>query len=149
MRIRTASAEDREDLSVLGSPEADAAHGVVFVASRGLRSWQEAEDELSDAFTLAQQASMNDADIVFVVDSDAMLGRASALDSMVATGLVSGARCLAFEGLRRGRYVGIIATDRTDSAGDLASAVQFAVETRAGLGQVIALGTGHAGGMFP
>jgi hypothetical protein len=78
-----------------------------------------------------------------------MVGRGSVLDSMVATGLVSGARCLAFEGLRKERYVGLIATDRTEKAGTLKSAVQFALASRASLGQPLVLGTGHAGAMFP
>lgn len=149
MRVRATRPDDREVLRALGDDRCDAADGVVFVASRGMADWQSVEDELTDAFLLAQQASAADAPIVFVVDSDAMLGRAGALDSMVATGLVSGARTLAFEGVRKDRYVGIIATDRSEKSGDLARAVRFAVASRAGHGQVVALGTGHVGAMLP
>lgn len=149
MKVRATRTQDAEALGALGALDGQASDGVVFVAERGFADWTAAEEELAWAFQLAQQASIAEAPIVFVVDSEAMLGRAAPLDSMVATGLVSGARTLAFEGLRKGRYVGILATDRSEMAGHLGDAVRFAVETRAGHGQVITLGTGHAGAMLP
>ncbi|MFT4085414.1 MAG: hypothetical protein QM638_22765 [Nocardioides sp.] len=149
MRVRATSAADRADLAMLGDAEGSLRDGLVFVASRGFTDWQAVEDELSEAFGLVQEASGHDAPVVFVVETEAMLGRGEVLDAMVATGLVSGARVLAFEGLRRDRYVGIIASDRSERAGSLADAVGFATSTRAALGQVLVLGTGHAGGMFP
>lgn len=149
MRVRATRPEDQAGLRALGDDAGATDEGVVFVAARDLADWPAVEDELTDAFRLAQEASVAGAPVVFVVDSDAMLGRAAPLDSMVATGLVSGARTLAFEGLRKERYVGIIATDRSDAAGDLGEAIRFAISQRAGHGQVITLGTGHAGAMFP
>lgn len=149
MRVRATRSEDRAELRLVGDASGAADKGVVFVASRGLEDWAAVEDELAEAFRLAQEASLAEAPVVFVVDSEAMLGRAAPLDSMVATGLVSGARTLAFEGLRKGRYVGIVATDRTDAASALGETVHFAVANRVGHGQVITLGTGHAGAMLP
>ena len=149
MRVRASRHEDREVLRALGDETGELGDGVVFVADRGMADWSAVEDELTEAFHLAQGASAADAPVVFVVDSAAMLGRGGPLDSMVATGLVSGARTLAFEGLRKERYVGIIATDRSERAGDLGDAVRFALSSRAGHGQVLTLGTGHAGAMFP
>jgi hypothetical protein len=143
--VRATRPEDRIALGELGNEAAATDDGVVFVAGKDFADWQAVEDELSEAFVLAQEASAVGAPVVFVVDSDTMLGRGAPLDSMVATGLVSGARSLAFEGLRKERYVGILATDRSDSAGNLAAAVHFAIASRAGHGQVITLGTGHAG----
>jgi hypothetical protein len=149
VRVRATRPEDREGLRALGDVDGDVEEGVVFVARRDLTDWPEVERELTEAFRLAQQASEADAPLVFVVESDALLGRGGPFDSMVATGLVSGARTLAFEGVRKGRYVGIIATDRSDEAGDLGEAIQYAVASRAGHGQVVTLGTGHVGAMFP
>jgi hypothetical protein len=149
VRVRATRSEDRAALGALGDERSPAAEGVVFVAGTGMPDWPAAEDELAEAFRLAQDASVAGAPVVFVVETDAMLGRAAPLDAMVATGLVSGARTLAFEGLRKDRYVGIVATDRRESAGELGEAVRFAIASRAGHGQVITLGTGHAGAMFP
>lgn len=149
MRVRATRPEDRAVLGPLGDQSGSVDEGVVFVAARDLADWTSVEEELTEAFRLAQEASVAGAPVVFVIDSDAMLGRATPLDSMVATGLVSGARTLAFEGLRKERYVGIVATDRSESAGSLGEAVHFAIASRAGHGQVITLGTGHAGAMFP
>jgi hypothetical protein len=149
VKIRTKRAEDTESLRELGDENGDISSGAVFVAARAFADWQSAENELTDAFHLAQEASEAGAPMVFIVDSDAMLGRGKPLDSMVATGLISGARTLAFEGIRKNRYVGIIATDRSPQADHLAEAVRFSVANRAGHGQVLVLGTGHVGAMFP
>lgn len=149
MRIRALEIADATDLGVIGTSDEAPSAGLVFVARRGLQSWNDAEDELAEAFDLVKAASSEAAPVVFVVDSDAMLGRAEPLDSMVATGLVAGARALALEGLRTGRYVGIISTDRSEAAGSLSDAVEFAVTHRLGLGQILTLGSAHTGGMFP
>lgn len=148
MRVRVPDPNLAGALEALGSSDADPAEGVLFAPAR-VQTWQEAEDELTVAFHLAQQATLANAPVVFLVDSASALGRATPLDSAVATGLVSGGRCLAFEGQRHDQYAAVFAYEPGVAPEAIAEAVASGVSSGAGLGQMTMLGSSHLGAMLP
>jgi hypothetical protein len=123
--------------------------GLVFAPARGLEDWDTAEDELAEAFRLARETTLADEPVVFLLDTDAVLGRAAPLDAAVATGLVGAARSLAFEGKRYARYATVVAADADVAPDTIADAVGFAVHSRGALGQVLTLGSAHVGALLP
>ncbi|MFT4233166.1 MAG: hypothetical protein QM606_10385 [Leucobacter sp.] len=152
MRVRTPSAALAEALARLGSADGEIAGGLVFAPRSGIASWEEAEEELADAFGLSRQAMIAEAPVVYVLHADAVLGRAPVLDSAVADALVGGARALAFEGRRRGRYATVIGVDAAEdeaALAQLARSVEFTMSTRSAAGQILMLADQHLGAMLP
>ena len=78
----------------------DIEHGVVFQATEVDDEWAHVAAELRSAFDATKPAAIDGQPVVYVVSSDALLGRTGAGNAMVATGLLSAARTLAAE-LRR------------------------------------------------
>lgn len=152
MRIRATSEAVAAALAGLGAGDGEIADGLVFAPRSDLDAWEDAEAELLEAFRLSQEAMIADAPVVYVLHADAVLGRASVLDSAVADGLVGGARSLAFEGKRRARYaavVGIESGETPESLRELRRTVEFLTGARAAAGQVIMLTDEHLGAMLP
>jgi hypothetical protein len=141
--VRVADHPAREALEWVGS------EGLVFAPARDLPDWEAVEDELTEAFNLTRAATLADEPIVYLVRTEAVLGRAATLDSVVAAGLVAGARALAFEGQRNGRYATVIAAADDVAPETIAEAVGFAIASRSSLGQVLTLGSEHLGAMLP
>ncbi|MFA3878006.1 hypothetical protein ABS735_30835 [Streptomyces sp. MMCC 100] len=149
MRVRIGDPADHDALGHIGGPDGDIRDGLVFAPARGLEDWRQAEDELTEAFLLSRAAMAAEAPVVYLLRSATVLGRSGPLDSAVAAGLVGGARALAFEGQRRGRYASVIGVDGDEPPGRVAEAVAFALTTRAAAGQVVVLGREHLGAMLP
>jgi hypothetical protein len=125
------------------------APGLVFAPARDLQDWDAAEDELTEAFLLTQNAAADGAPVVYLVDTHAVLGRSAPLDAAVATGLLGGARALAFETRRAAGYATVVAADDTVEPAAIAQAIEVLLHTRAANGTVHALGAEHLGAMLP
>lgn len=148
MRVCIADEQLATSLQSLGNADGRIDEGVLFSPAT-VTNWQQAEDQLTDAFKLTREAALVDAPVIFLLDADAALGRTSALDSAVAIGLVSGGRCLAFEGQRRNLYATVLAADGTVSSDTIEETVRFVLRTRAALGQTIMLGAQQLGRLLP
>ncbi len=148
MRIEVASAALANALGGLGSPDGRVEDGVVFEAAP-VTTWAEAEQELVRAYQLAHGAAQENAPVVFIVDAAAAIGRATPLDAAVAVGLVSGGRCLAFEGMRKDEFATVIGYDDTEPASLVSATVEFLVATGVGRGQTVMVGSTHVGAMLP
>jgi hypothetical protein len=148
MKIRVPDGALAEGLAPLGGADGDISNGLVF-APVAVSSWDEAENELMDVFALSKEAILAHAPVVYLVETAAVLGRASVLNSAVATGLVGAARIFAYEGLRTNEYATVFSVGPDQSPATIVEAVQFAISTRAALGQVVSLGTEHVGAMLP
>jgi len=125
------------------------AGALVFTPAGDLADWEAVEDELAEAFNRTREAWLAGTPVVYVVRTQAVLGRAAPLDAAVAAGLVAGARALAFEGQRDHRYATVIAAADDVASEAIAEAVAFAVTSRSALGQVLTLGSEHLGAMLP
>ncbi|MBJ8348376.1 hypothetical protein [Antrihabitans sp. YC2-6] len=123
--------------------------GLIFEARTGLGEWTDAEDELTEAFELSRAAALTDAPVVYLVRSDAILGRAAPLDAAVATGLLGGARALAFERRKSGSYATVVAVGDNVEPAAVAHAVDLLVATRGANGQIFTLGAEHLGAALP
>jgi hypothetical protein len=121
----------------------------VLFAPAAVNSWDEAERELTDVFRLSKEAILAHAPVVYLVETAAVLGRASVLNSAVATGLVGAARIFAFEGKRTDDFATVISVGADQPMSTVVEAVQFVLSTRSALGQVVSLGTDHVGAMLP
>ncbi|WP_256673116.1 hypothetical protein [Nocardia cyriacigeorgica] len=125
------------------------ATGLVFEARTGLSAWAEAEDELAEAFALTRAAVMAGAPVVYVVRAAAILGRGAPLDAAVATGLLGGARALAYERTKTNCYVSVLAVGDDVAPGTVAESIALLVATRGANGQIFPLGTEHLGAALP
>lgn len=96
-----------------GVVETDAAGPVVIGVPDGLSDWPATLDALTAVFTTAKAAAVSDSPIVFVVSSDALLGRTGPTDAMAANGVVSAARTLAAEFRKQGIPVNCVARSAT------------------------------------
>lgn len=88
-RVRT-----REAVSDTLSPELNVA---VFETVPVSDDWDEVREELFHLFELSRAAASDGIAIVYVVSSEALLGRTGVGNAMVATGALSAARTLAAE----------------------------------------------------
>lgn len=161
MRVRIPSAAVAAALVGPGGPDGldgldgldgDIGDGLIFAPRSGLTAWEEVEEELAEAFRLSREAMIAEAPVVYVLHADAVLGRAPVLDSAAATALVGGARALAFEGKRRGRYATVIGIDPAEdpeALEQLRRAVEFTTSTRSAAGQIVMLADQHLGAMLP
>ncbi|WP_449282522.1 hypothetical protein [Leucobacter sp.] len=152
MRLRIPSAAVAEALTGLAARDGGIHDGLVFAPRSGLAAWEEVEEELAEAFRLSREAMIAEAPVVYVLHADAVLGRAPVLDSAAATALVGGARALAFEGRRRGRYataIGIDPAEDPDALEHLRRGIEFTMDTRSAAGQITMLTDQHLGAMLP
>ncbi|WP_141810456.1 hypothetical protein [Nocardia bhagyanarayanae] len=132
----------------LGAPSFSAT-GLVFEARTGLSSWAQAEDELAEAFELTRAAVLAGGPVVYVVRADAILGRGAPLDAAVATGLLGGARALAFERKKTNCYVNVLAVGDDVEPRTVAESIALLIATGGANGQIFPLGTEHLGAALP
>ena len=144
MKVRAIDSELAVALKTVGPED-----GLIFEARTGLGAWSDAEDELAEAFELSRAAALIDAPVVFLVQANAILGRAAPLDSAVATGLLGGARALAFERRKTSSYATVVAVGDNVEPATVATAVELLVATRGANGQIFPLGTDHLGAALP
>ena len=123
--------------------------GLVFEPRRQLLTWTEAEDELAEAFELTRAAASDAAPVVYLVRSSALLGRADPLDAAVATGLLGGARALAFEGRKNESFATVVAIGDGVKPQIVVEAIELLVATRGANGQTFTLGAEHLGAALP
>ncbi|MGM7648750.1 hypothetical protein ACSVDM_27905 [Nocardia sp. JW2] len=149
MRARVIDPELSEHLSKTPVGQNDSPIGLVFEARTGLSDWSAAEDELAEAFALTREAVLADAPVVYVVRAAAILGRGAPLDAAVATGLLGGARALAFERRKNDCYVSVLAVGAGIEPATVAESIELLVATRGANGQIFPLGTDHLGAALP
>ena len=125
------------------------AAGLLFVPRTGLTTWDAAEDELAEAFELTRESALAGEPVVYLVDSGAVLGRSAPLDCAVATGLLSGARALAFERRKYDGYASAIAAPPGTEPDAVALTLEFLLSTRTANGQVFMIGNEHLGAALP
>ena len=70
--------------------------------------WDAVRTELSTLFDLSREAARSGVPVVYVVSSDALLGRSGSGNAMVATGALSAARTLAVEMKKAGVPVNVV-----------------------------------------
>lgn len=122
----------------------------LFWASEVTDDWEAVASEMERAFQFARQTAADETSIVFVVNSDDLLGRRGPGNAMLATGLLSGARTMALEGWRKGWTANVIAWD--GESGDRAAVESLAASISASgtvTGEVVRLGPGHIGKALP
>jgi NAD(P)-dependent dehydrogenase (short-subunit alcohol dehydrogenase family) len=96
-----------------GVVEAEAGGPTVIGVPGPLSDWPATLDALTNVFTKAKAAAVSGSPIVFVVSSDALLGRTGEPDAMAANGVVSAARTLAAELRKPGVPVNCVARSAT------------------------------------
>lgn len=112
--------------------------------------WEAVAAEMVRAFQFARQAAIDETSVVFVVNSDDLLGRRGQGNAMLATGLLSAVRTMALEGWRKGWTANVVAWD--GETGDPA-AVEALAASIAGsgtvTGEVVRVGPNHIGKALP
>jgi hypothetical protein len=84
----------------------------VISAPADLDDWPSTLGALEQLFEAAKAAAAEGSSVVFIISSDALLGRTGALDAMAAVGIVSAARTMALEVRKQGATVNCLATNR-------------------------------------
>lgn len=114
--------------------------GVVFQANEIGDDWGSVAAELRTAFELSKPAAIAGHPVVYIVSSDALLGRIGIGNAMVATGLLSAARTLAAEMRRDGVAVNVlgIASDTPTEA--IAKWVRHLLDPGGPTGELVQLG---------
>lgn len=130
-----------------GVVETDAGGPSVIGLPGPLSDWPTTVDALTDVFTKAKAAAVAGSPIVFVVSSDALLGRTGTADAMAANGVVSAARTLAAEVRKQGVPVNCVASSE---ATPVDAVVRWALQLLSGgaddpTGEVVQLGGAQIG----
>ncbi|HKY47439.1 MAG TPA: hypothetical protein VJQ79_05575 [Acidimicrobiia bacterium] len=141
--------EDRDLADVLNSlPLPDEA--LIFVANSAVSDgWTAVLDELTAAYQLSQAAVRSGGPIVYLVESDDLLGRRGIGSAMVACGLLSAARTLALETARAGSPVNVIALGTATTQDSLRVWVELLCRPDGPSGELIRLGADHLGKALP
>ena len=131
----------------LESVEDDAAPLVLQISLPG-DAWNDIGAELMRVFEASQAAARAGVAVVYVVDGDDLLGRRGAGNAMAATGVLSAARTLAFEGRKRGVPANVIALE--DATAPEVAAQWIVLALGGGVtGEVIRVGGDHIGKALP
>lgn len=128
-----------------GVPE----EGLVFAAARVGDEWPEVMAELTEAFLLSREAASAGAPVVYIVHNDDLLGRRGAGAAMVATGLLSGARTLAFEGRKTGTPANVLVVEDVSPPEQIARWAVRLLERDGPSGELVHLGSQHVGKALP
>lgn len=122
----------------------------IFRAQEVGDDWGAVRDELRRAFEMSRTAAQAEESFVYVVHHDDLLGRRSAGDAMVATGLLSAARTAALEGARKGWTANVVAYD-DDADPDIVErwAERLAADSEGLTGELIRIGPAHLGKALP
>ena len=125
-------------------------NALVFVTRNDITGeWNAVVRELTEAFTLTQEAARNEGPVVFVLDGDDLLGRRGTGQAMVACGLLSGARTLALETARSGVPVNVVAISEDTSPELVGTWVESLCRVGGPNGELIRLGGSHLGKALP
>jgi hypothetical protein len=144
--IRCESGDLADALGGLALPD----HTLVFVTRTDITAeWTAVLRELTEAFTLTQEAARREGPVVFVLNGDDLLGRRGTGQAMVACGLLSGARTLALESARSGVPVNILAMSEDTSPQLVSTWVESLCRVGGPHGELIRLGGGHLGKALP
>lgn len=123
MRCVTRRIRARDELArAIGSDPAPSL--ALFEAAHVSDEWEEVSAELFALFELSRAAAIEEIPVIYVVSSDALLGRSGRGNAMVATGALSAARTLAAEMRRAGVPVNVIGTTEETPTDALASWVR-------------------------
>jgi hypothetical protein len=108
-------------------------------------TWEDAAEELLEAFVGSQHAAQRETSIVYVVRNDDLLGRSGPTRAMVAAGLVSGARTAAIEGSRKGWTANVVAYDPSIIPQLVLERALLLLDDDLITGELVHLGPGHIG----
>jgi len=111
--------------------------------------WNEIRSELDRAFQMSRTTAQAGESFVYVVHNDDLLGRRSAGNAMVATGLLSAARTAAIEGSRKGWTVNVIAHEEDADREQVKRWAIWMLDSNGVTGELIRLGSSHLGKALP
>lgn len=112
--------------------------------------WDAVAQEMERAFRFAREAATEERSVVFVVNSDDLLGRRGPGNAMLATGLLSAARTMALEGWRKGWTANVVAWDQeTGTREQTETLARDLAASGAVTGEVVRVGPGHIGKALP
>ena len=144
--IRADGGDLADALNGLSLPEG----ALVFVANSAVSDgWTAVLDELTAAYELSQSAVRAGGPIVYLVESDDLLGRRGVGRAMVACGLLSAARTLALETARAGVPVNVIALGAATTLDSVRAWVESLCGPNGPSGELIRLGADHLGKALP
>ena len=106
----------RDGFLAAGVVESDSGGPTVIGLPDELGDWSTTLDALTAVFTSAKAAAVAGSPIVFVVSSDALLGRTGPTEAMAANGVVSASRTLAAELRKQGIPVNCVARSASTPA---------------------------------
>ena len=127
----------------------DGEHGVVFQATVVDDDWEHIAAELCAAFDATKPAAIAGDPVVYIVSSDALLGRTGAGNAMVATGLLSAARTLAAELKRDGVPVNVLGITPETPVEAISTWVGRLLEPGGPTGELVQLGGTQIGKALP
>ena len=127
----------------------DIEHGVVFQATEVDDDWDHVAAELRSAFDATKPAAIEGQPVVYVVSSDALLGRTGAGNAMVATGLLSAARTIAAELRRDGVPVNVLGTAADTPADVTVTWIGHLLRPGGPTGELVQLGGTQIGKALP
>ncbi len=127
----------------------DIDEGVVFQATEVDDDWGHVAAELRAAFDATKPAAIDGRPVVYIVSSDALLGRTGTGNAMVATGLLSAARTLAVEMRRDGVPVNVLGIAPDTPAGVIVAWVGHLLEPGGPTGELVQLGGTQIGKALP
>lgn len=123
--------------------------GVVFQATEVDDDWDHVAAELRAAFDATKPAAIAGQPVVYIVSSDALLGRTGTGNAMVATGLLSAARTLAAELRRDGVPVNVLGIESDTPADVIVTWVERLLEGSGPTGELVQLGGTQIGKALP
>ena len=144
--IRCESGDLADALGVISLPD----NALVFVTRNDLTGeWSAVVRELTEAFSLTQEAARNEGPVVYVLDGDDLLGRRGTGQAMVACGLLSAGRTLALEMARSGVPVNVVAIGEDTPPEVVGNWVESLCRGGGPNGELIRLGGSHVGKALP
>jgi len=138
-----------EALAAAGISTGTAEDGLVYGPAPQTASWADVESALLGAFQRSQAGAPADAPVVYLVSQPALLGHAGPLPAMLAAGLVSAARALGMEGVRRGRRANALAYGDDTPPEVIATWTRALLEHSGPSGELMHLGSSQHGKVRP
>jgi len=123
--------------------------GVVFQPTEVDDDWDHVAAELRSAFEATKPAAIAGLPVVYIVFSDALLGRTGTGNAMVATGLLSAARTLAAELKRDGVPVNVLGINSETPVDAIVTWVGHLLESGGPTGELVQLGGAQIGKALP
>lgn len=124
-------------------------HGAVFQAREVDDAWSSVVGELKAAFELTKRAATAEQPVVYIVSSEALLGRTGRGNAMVATGLLSAARTLAVELKRADVPVNVLGVGPDTETSTIATWVVRLLEPGGPTGELVQLDGTQIGKALP